>query len=170
MDGYFDNAPATAEVLSEDGWLNTGDLAYVADDNIFITGREKDQLTANGRSLWPQDFESIAEQQPEFRTGDAAAIDVPGENGENRIVLLLQSRNPEKTDKSGFTVKIQRLIRRQTGLDCEIELVPRHRLPRTTSGKLARARARQEYINRMARTVKRAGLVARPYTLSRLGA
>lgn len=170
MNGYFDDTRATTEVLSQDGWLNTGDLAYVADDRIFVTGRETDLLTVNGRSVWPQDLENMAEQHPEVRSGDSVAISIEGENGQTQIVLLLQNRNPEKAEKLGLDVKIQRLIRREAGLDCKIELVPRRTLPRTTSGKLARARARQEYLGRMARTVKRAGLVAHPYALSRLRA
>ena len=72
MSGYFDNEDATREVLSDDGWLNTGDLAYLAKNNIYITGRQKDLLIIRGRSVWPQDLEKIAEQQPEVRTGDAA--------------------------------------------------------------------------------------------------
>ena len=154
MSGYFDNENATRGVLSDDGWLNTGDLAYIAKNNIFITGREKDLLIVNGRWVWPQDIESIAEQQPEVRMGDAAAISVPGEDGKEMAVLLLQCRNPAQTKQSGLPLQIQRLIRRKFGIDCKIELVSRHTLPRTTSGKLARAKARQEYINRMARTAK----------------
>jgi len=154
MSGYFDNEDATREVLSDDGWLNTGDLAYIADNNIFITGRKKDLLIVNGRWMWPQDLESIAEQMPEVRMGDAAAISVPGEDGQDTAVLLLQCRKPDQTEQSGLTQRIQRLIRRKSGVDCKIELVSRHTLPRTTSGKLARARARQEYLERMARTAK----------------
>jgi len=154
MSGYFGNEIATGEVLSDDGWLNTGDIAYLAGNNIFITGREKDLLVINGRSVWPQDLESIAEQQPEVRTGDAAAIAAPGEDGKDTAILLLQCRKPEQTIKSGLQLWIQGLIRRELGIDCKIELVSRHTLPRTTSGKLARAKARQEYINRMARTTK----------------
>ncbi len=154
MSGYFDNEDATRDALSDDGWLNTGDLAYIADNHIFITGREKDLLIVNGRWVWPQDLESIAEQQPEARTGDAAVISVPGENGQDTAVLLLQCRKPDQTKQSGLTLRIQKLIRRKIGIDCKIELVSRHTLPRTTSGKLARARARQEYLDRMARTDK----------------
>ena len=128
-----------------------------------FTGREKDLLGINGRSVWPQDIETIAEQQPGVRTGDAVAISVCGEDGKNRIILLLENRNTEKAEKDGLDVKIRRIIGRKTGLDCKIELVPRHTLPRTTSGKLARTRARQEYMDRIARSVKRAGLVAGPY-------
>ncbi|MGD9300075.1 MAG: fatty acyl-AMP ligase [Desulfobacterales bacterium] len=154
MDGYFNNEIATRKVLSDDSWLNTGDIAYFADNQIFITGREKDMLVINDRSVWPQDLEGIAEQQPEVRTGDAAAISAPGEDGKDTAILLLQCRRPEQTKKTGLQLRIQGLIRRELGIDCRIELVPRHTLPRTTSGKLARAKARQEYINRMAHTVK----------------
>ena len=154
MSGYFGNETATREVLSDDGWLNTGDIAYTVDQNIFITGREKDLLVINGRSVWPQDIESIAEQHPQVRTGDAAAIAVPGDDGMNAAVLLLQCRMPEQTKKTELQLRIKGLIRREIGIDCKIELVSRHTLPRTTSGKLARATARQEYMNRMARTAK----------------
>jgi fatty-acyl-CoA synthase len=156
MSGYFDNEDATRDVLSDDGWLNTGDVAYIANNNIFITGREKDLLIVNGRLVWPQDIESIAEQQPEVRMGDAAAISVPGEDGQDTAVLLLQCRKPDQTKQSGLTLPIQRLIRRKIGINCKIELVSRHTLPRTTSGKLARAKAHQEYLERMARTAKTA--------------
>jgi fatty-acyl-CoA synthase len=156
MSGYFDNEDATRDVLSDDGWLNTGDVAYIANNNIFITGREKDLLIVNGRLVWPQDIESIAEQQPEVRMGDAAAISVPGEDGQDTAVLLLQCRKPDQTKQSGLTLGIQRLIRRKIGINCKIELVSRHTLPRTTSGKLARAKAHQEYLERMARTAKTA--------------
>ena len=154
MSGYFDNEDATRDVLSDDGWLNTGDLAYLAENNIFITGRQKDLLVIDGRSVWPQDLENIAEQQPEVRMGNAAAISVPGEDGQDTAVLLLQCRKPDQTKQSGLTLAIQRLIRRKIGIDCKIELVSRHTLPRTTSGKLARARACQEYLEGMARTAK----------------
>jgi len=154
MSGYFGDENATRKVLSADGWLDTGDFAYIAGDQIFVTGREKDQLVINGRRLWPRDLEGIAERQPEVRTGDAAAVAIPDERGGNQAVLLLQSRQPEKDRRSGLSLRIHRHIRRDLGIDCHIEPVPRHTLPRTTSGKLARAKARQEYLNRMARTDK----------------
>jgi len=94
--------------------------------------------------VWPQDLEGIAEQQPEVRTGDAAAIAAAGEDGKDTAILLVQCRRPEQTKKSGLQLRIQGLIRREIGIDCKIELVSRHTLPRTTSGKLARAKARQE--------------------------
>jgi fatty-acyl-CoA synthase len=62
MSGYFGDLKATREVLSPDGWLNTGDLAYRVGNGIVITGREKDLIIINGRNIWPQDLEYLAER------------------------------------------------------------------------------------------------------------
>jgi fatty-acyl-CoA synthase len=56
MSGYFGDLKATSEVLSTNGWLNTGDIGYLADSNVFITGRSKDTIIINGRNIWPQDI------------------------------------------------------------------------------------------------------------------
>ena len=150
MDGYYGNDDATREVLSKDGWLNTGDLAYRFKKTIVVTGREKDQIIVNGRNIWPQDLERIAEQQPEVRTSDALAICVPGTNGKDMAVLLIQCRRPDKDKKSDLANRIRERIQREFRIDCMIELLARHTLPRTTSGKISRAQARNDYLNRMA--------------------
>ena len=150
MNGYYGDAGTTREVLSTNGWLNTGDLAYRIAKNIIITGREKDQIIVNGRNVWPQDLESLAEQQPEVRTADALALCVPGADGHNTAVLLIQCRKPEEAEKSDLAGRLRRHIQREFFIDCTIELVPRHTLPRTTSGKLSRSQARKDYMNRIA--------------------
>ena len=150
MSGYFDDAEASTQVLSEDGWFNTGDLAYQNANSLFITGREKDLIIINGRNVWPQDLESIAEQQPEVRTGDASAFSLPAANGKEEAVLLVQCRDPEQAKRSDLVLRIQGRIRRELGIDCDIQPVPRHTLPRTTSGKLSRSKARKDYIRRTA--------------------
>jgi fatty-acyl-CoA synthase len=117
-------------------------------NRLFITGREKDLIIINGRNVWPQDLESIAEQQPEVRTGDASAFSLPGANGKEEAVLLVQCRNPEQAKHSDLVLRIQGHIRRELGIDCSIQPVPRHTLPRTTSGKLSRSKARKDYMRR----------------------
>ena len=151
MRGYFNDDETTRETLSEDGWFDTGDLAYRNANSIFITGRAKDLIIINGRNVWPQDLESIAEQQPEVRTGDASAFSLTAADGADKAILLVQCRDPEKARGSDLAVNKKSRIRREFGIDCQIELVPRHTLPRTTSGKLSRSKARQDYIQRSAR-------------------
>ena len=150
MSGYFGDLKSTREVLSPDGWLNTGDLAYRVGNGIVITGREKDLIIINGRNIWPQDLEYLAEQQPEVRTGDASSFSVPDANGEEQAVMMVQCRESDQQKRSDLRERLHSLIREEFGIDCLIELVPRNTLPRTTSGKLSRSGARKEYLKRLA--------------------
>ena len=150
MSGYFGDFKATREVLSPDGWLNTGDLAYRVGNSIVITGREKDLIIINGRNIWPQDLEYLAEQQPEIRTGDASAFSVTGPAGEEQAVMMVQCRESHEKKRADLRERLHSLVREEFGIDCLIELVPRNTLPRTTSGKLSRSGARKEYLKRIA--------------------
>jgi fatty-acyl-CoA synthase len=147
MSGYIDDPVATCQALSPDGWLNTGDIGYCAGGNLYITGREKDLIIIKGRNIWPQDMESIAEQQPEVRTGDALAFPAPGPQGEDIPVLVVQSRESNRKKRADLVQRLQYRIREELGIDCFVELVPPHTLPRTSSGKLSRSRARLNFID-----------------------
>ena len=150
MSGYFGDLKSTREVLSPDGWLNTGDLAYCVGNSIVITGREKDLIIINGRNVWPQDLEDLAEQQPEVRTGDASAFSVPGQDGEEQAVMMVQCRESDEAKRADLQERLHSRVRQEYGIDCLIELVPRNTLPRTTSGKLSRSGARKEYLKLIA--------------------
>jgi fatty-acyl-CoA synthase len=150
MSGYFGDLKSTRQVLSPNGWLNTGDLAYRVGNGIVITGREKDLIILNGRNIWPQDLEFVAEQQTEVRTGDASSFSVPDAAGEERAVMMVQCRESDKKKRADLRARLHSLIQEEFGIDCLIELVPRNTLPRTTSGKLSRSGARKEYLKRVA--------------------
>jgi fatty-acyl-CoA synthase len=149
MAGYFGDLKSTREVLSPDGWLNTGDLAYRVGNGIVITGREKDLIIINGRNIWPQDLEYLAEKQSEVRTGDASAFSVLNQNGKEQAVMMVQCRESDENKRSDLQERLHSQVRQEFGVDCLIELVPRNTLPRTTSGKLSRSGARKEYLKRI---------------------
>jgi fatty-acyl-CoA synthase len=151
MSGYFGDLKLTQEVLTADGWFNTGDLGYFVKNGLFITGREKDMIIINGRNIWPQDLEFVAEQQPEVRTGDASAFSVPGLDGLEKSVMMVQCRVTSDPQRAELRERIQRLIYQELGIECYIDLVPRNTLPRTTSGKLSRSKARKEFLKRIER-------------------
>jgi len=148
MSGYFGEPEATAEVLSADGWLNTGDIGYMDKGTLVITGREKDLIIINGRNVWPQDLEAYAEQQPEVRPGDASAISIPAQDGSDAAVMVVQYREADESKRCELSSRIAAEIHRQLGIDCTIELVSAHTLPRTSSGKLSRAGTRRDYLKR----------------------
>ncbi len=151
MSGYFGDPAETARVLSADGWLNTGDIGYLDGGSLVITGREKDMIIINGRNIWPQDLEYLAEQQPEIRPGDASAISVPAGDGAETAVMVIQCRETDKDKRCELSGRISRIIREELGIDCSIDLVSPHTLPRTSSGKLSRAGTRRDYLERQAK-------------------
>ena len=148
MTGYYNAPERTAEVLSADGWLNTGDLGYFAAGVLYLTGRAKDLLIINGRNIWPQDLESLAEQQPEVRPTDASAFSVPGSDGTEVAVLVVQCRETDPRAQAELADRLHEDISQEFGIRCMIELVPPHTLPRTSSGKLSRSVTRKEFLER----------------------
>jgi len=148
MSGYFGNPEATREVLSDDGWLNTGDLGYRADGRLYITGRAKDLLIINGRNIWPQDIEHLAEQQPELRATDTSAFCVPGGDGAEAAVLVVQCRETAPAALGALAERLRQAVYAEFGIECLIDVVPPHTLPRTSSGKLSRSSARKQFLER----------------------
>ena len=149
MSGYFNNPEATREVLSPDGWLNTGDIAYLAGSDVVVIGRSKDVIIINGRNILPQDIEYLAESQPEIRTGDATAFPVPNPQSYDQAVLLVECRENDQQKRQELVKKINWLVRAELGIDCIIELVGRNTLIRTTSGKPSRHSTRNDYLQNM---------------------
>ena len=92
MSGYFRNDLATHGVLLENGWLDTGDLGYLVDGQLVITGRSKDLIIVGGRNIWPQDLEWAVEHLDGVRPGDVAAFAVPCDDDSERVVAVVQCR------------------------------------------------------------------------------
>ena len=148
MSGYFGDSSNHPDVLSADGWLDTGDIGYLANGDIMITGRKKDLIIINGRNIWPQDLEYLAEQQPEVRPGDASAFAVPKPDGEEQAVVVIQCREADVEKRQNLVDRMDRAIRAELGVDCIVDLVPLYTLIRTSSGKLSRFRTREDFIER----------------------
>jgi len=147
MSGYFNLPEETSHALCEDGWLNTGDIGYMVDGVLTITGRKKDLIIIHGRNIWPQDLEHVAETQPEVRSGDAVAFSAPDHEGEEMCVLMVQCRERDPSKRNNLIRRLTALVRMEMSLDCYVMLVPNRSLPRTSSGKLSRAKARLDFIN-----------------------
>lgn len=148
MSGYLDDAEATREALTEDGWLDTGDLGYMHDGNLYITGRRLDVIIVNGRNIRAQDLEELAEAQPEVRFGNASAFAVLDAHGLPSVVLVVESKLSDAAARQSLVMRLQRLAYEGFGIHCLVEVVPPRTLPRTSSGKLSRAAARDGFVKR----------------------
>ncbi|MEP3758979.1 MAG: fatty acyl-AMP ligase, partial [Marinomonas sp.] len=153
MHSYFRNESATVDCLvpsetpGESAWLDTGDMGYMAEGYLFIVGRAKDMIIINGKNHWPQDIEWAVEQLPGFNHGDIAAFSVETENGEEAPAVLVHCRVSDPEERVKLRAQISDKVRSVTGMSCVVELIPPRTLPRTSSGKLSRAKAKKLYLS-----------------------
>ena len=152
MVGYFRDDAATAACMAPDRaggatWLDTGDMGYMSGGYVYIVGRAKDMIIVNGRNHWPQDIEWAVEQLPGFKAGDIAAFAITTPSGEETPAVLVQCRSLDDDERQRLREEIRERVRAVTGMNCVIELIPPRTLPRTSSGKLSRAKARNLYLN-----------------------
>jgi fatty-acyl-CoA synthase len=147
MHSYFRDEESTKACLSDDGWLDTGDMGYMSSGYIFIVGRAKDMIIINGRNHWPQDIEWAVEQLPGFKSGDIAAFAITGPSGEETPAVLVHCRVSDNEERGRLRDEIRERVRAITGITPVVELVPPRTLPRTSSGKLSRTKARNLYLS-----------------------
>ncbi|MEN3930242.1 AMP-binding protein [Microvirga sp. W0021] len=139
MQGY--TSGNTEPVFDQNGFMDTGDLGYMRSGQLFITGRSKDLIIFRGRNIWPQDIERIAEHAISLSHGRTLAFSTEVPGGDDQVILLVQAtEDPETKDK------IHTAISQALGISCDIIFVPSGRIPRTSSGKLARARAKALFL------------------------
>lgn len=146
MEGYYRDQEATDACMKE-GWLDTGDMGYLSDGYLYVVGRAKDMIIINGKNHWPQDIEWAVEQLPGFKSGDIAAFSITTPGGEETPAVLVQCRTSDVNERTRLHGMIRDKVRAITGMNCVIELVPPRTLPRTSSGKLSRAKARNLYLS-----------------------
>ena len=133
---------------SQDGWLNTGDLGYTVEGALVITGRAKDLILVNGRNIWPQDLEWAVE---ELASRCGAATRRPSRSWKparrTGSSLLVQCRLRDPDARAALAQARSRArCARPPGVETTVGLIPHRDLPKTSSGKLSRTRARQMYL------------------------
>jgi acyl-CoA synthetase (AMP-forming)/AMP-acid ligase II len=140
--GYHDEPALTGESF-KDGWLHTGDLGYRAGGHLFICGRVKDILIIRGRNYYPQDIEWTVGELPGVRRGNVVAFGV-SVDGEEQLVVCAEAFQSEA---AGLSEAIASAIAGELGLSVyKVEIVPQGSLPRTSSGKAQRRKAKQMFL------------------------
>ncbi len=146
--GYFRNPKATAAITTEDGWMDSGDLAYWADGEIFVTGRVKDLIIKSGRNIVPQEVEAAAAEVPGVRRGCIAAFGLTDEaTGTERLVVAAETRATRADELEKIETAIIEKIDSVLGIPPDLVLLVRpHAIPKTSSGKIRRNETRNLYL------------------------
>jgi surfactin family lipopeptide synthetase A len=144
--GYYNNAPETKNAISDDGWLRTGDLGFIKEGALYITGREKDVIFINGQNFYAHDVERVAEELDGVELNKIAVAGLFNpDTGEEEIIAFLFYRGslPEFVP---LAQSVKAHINRRMGFEIS-RLLPAKDIPRTTSGKLQRFKLVEQYKN-----------------------
>jgi len=140
--GYF-KRPDLSEELFHDGWLRTGDLAYIAEGELVVCGRSKDVIIIAGRNVFPEDVERAAASVPGVRPGNVIAFGVKGKRGRESVVVVAETREGYL---EAMRAAVSERVRHSVGIPVEdVVFVQAGSLPKTSSGKLQRALCRRRY-------------------------
>jgi acyl carrier protein len=154
--GYYGNPKATAELLpggaaAADGgspWVDSGDRAYRANGEIYVTGRVKDIIIKGGRNLYPHEVEELASRADGIRKGCIVAFGLTDQaSGTEKLVVVAETRERDAARLQAMAARVTELISQGLGLPPDrVELIPPGSIPKTSSGKLRREETKQLYL------------------------
>ncbi|MCX7921502.1 MAG: HAD-IIIC family phosphatase [Clostridia bacterium] len=142
--GYYNNKEATDKAFTTDGWLRTGDLGFMRNGRLVITGRAKDIIFVNGQNYYPHDIERIAEDIEGIELGKIAACGVFNKETQKEEIVLFVIFKSSLEEFLPIATKLKRHINIKIGLEIK-DVVPLRKIPKTTSGKVQRYKLGQSY-------------------------
>jgi len=147
MQGYYNN-PVVTQKIYHNGWWDTGDLGYLIDNELFITGRKKDLIIKAGRNIAPEEVEEVIGKIVDIRKGCVVAFGVNDESaGTEKLIVVAETNAKQKAIQQKIRAEIIEKMSAEVGLPPDIiVLVQPHTIPKTSSGKLQRSTCKQSFI------------------------
>ncbi len=147
MQGYY-NDPETTAAVFRNGWCDSGDFAYQAEGEIFITGRRKDLIIKAGRNIYPQEVETLAAEVPGIRKGCVAAFGISDPDiGTEKLIVVAETKEEKKEERQRIIETVIERVAAETDVRPDLVLlVPPGVIPKTSSGKLRRSACREAYL------------------------
>ncbi len=149
LSGYYRRPDATAQAI-HDGWYYTGDIGYIADGQLYISGRKKDMIIVGGKNVFPQDLEAIANTTPGLYPGRSVAFGLMDESMGSEVIVMVceledEAASPEERARIERELR-QRVVAQTEVALADVMLVGRRWLIKTSSGKIARGDNREKYL------------------------
>ena len=153
LTGYY-NRPDLSSKAFHEGWYLTGDLGYIAQGEIYVTGRKKDLIIVGGKNIYPQDLENLASDANGVHPGRVVAFGVPNEaTGTEDVVIIAEADTinfENSTDLDRISDEIRMRVTRGSDIALRlVKLVKRGWLIKTSSGKIARNANREQYLTEL---------------------
>jgi len=147
LDGYYNRDEVTRKSFIN-GWFKTGDFGYIADSEIYISGRKKDLIIVGGKNIYPKDLETIAMEINGVHPGRVVAFGVYNESkGTEDVVIIAEIEDEFMDKKESISEGIRKKVTRESAIALRnILLVDKKWLIKTSSGKIARALNKTKYI------------------------
>ena len=144
---YYNREDATKDAFI-DGWFKTGDLGYIADRELYITGRKKDLIIVGGKNIYPKDLETIAMEVEGVHPGRVVAFGVYNEQkGTEDVVIIAEAEEAYLDQKEMIAKNIRSKVTQESAIALRNALVVEKKwLLKTSSGKIARALNREKYL------------------------
>ena len=164
MAGYFRNQAATRAVTTDDGWIDSGDLGYLADRELFLTGRRKDVVIKGGRNIYPHEVEAVVASVDGVRKGCLAVFGVTDAAlGTERLVVVAETRETDPAARDRLQQRVLEAVADGVGIPPDTVVLARPgAVLKTSSGKVRRSETRDAYLagtlNRAAESMARQSL------------
>jgi len=144
--GYFRNEEKT-RALFDNGWINSGDRAYIGEGDIYITGRVKDIIIRAGRNTYPHEIEEAISAVPGVRKGGVAAFgSADPETGTERLIVMAETKETNAEARQKIIAQAHDIVTQMAGSAADdVVLVPPRGVPKTSSGKVRRSSAKELY-------------------------
>ena len=142
----YGDESATTELFTDDGWLRTGDCGVFVDEQLVITGRQKDIIIVNGQNYYPHDIEEIVARLDGLDLNKVVVAGATPKGGQTEELISFILYRQATEDFLPMVAQVRDLIGEQTGLEVD-KVIPVARIPKTTSGKVQRAKLLQAYLD-----------------------
>lgn len=151
LSGYYHREDATGKAML-DGWFKTGDLGYLAEGELYISGRKKDLIIVGGKNVYPQDIESVVNEIEGVHPGRNVAFGVFNEQRGTEEVVVIAELEPEYEEQTqAVSARIRQQVTQSTAVALRtVYLVNGFWLIKTSSGKIARAANKEKYLAEIA--------------------
>ncbi len=150
LSGYYQRDDLTRKAF-HNGWYLTGDLGYLAEGEVYVTGRKKDIMIVGGKNIYPQDLENLANEVPGVHPGRVVAFGVESEEtGTEEVVIVAEQDgdNASERERAGTAERIRQKINSGSDITLRyVKIVERGWLLKTSSGKIARRANREKYLS-----------------------